>query len=80
MSITPTLPTNLTIYDAVVGLGGDTSSDVAGVTPVQTYLNDTTAINMQDGWALGQNNVTTTYMSAVGSNAGLSVRLKAAVP
>lgn len=74
-------PTNLRSNDASFGIGGSDQFDPTGVTPNQIYLNATTAINLQTGYATGTTGVGFTY-SDPGSNnyARVAVRIVAAVP
>lgn len=54
-------PLNLTANDASYGGAGSNAFNPTGVTPTQTYLSSSTAINMQAGYATGTTGVTFTY-------------------
>lgn len=65
-------PTNLTANDASYGGGGSDSNDPSGVTPNETYSNNTTAINLQAGYATGVTGVTFAW-TAVGAGQAIAV-------
>lgn len=77
-SITVT-PTNLTANDGTYGGRSNTvGGDVSSVTPHQTFLNDTTAVNGEDGYALGTTGVTLVCINTPVRNAAVGARIVAA--
>lgn len=70
-------PTNLTANDASSGGAGSVSQNPTGVSPSQTYLDSTTAINAQAGYATGTTGVTFNY-DATQSSSKVVVRIVAA--
>ena len=71
--------TNLTANDATAALGINTvTGNPTGVTPNQTYLNSTTAVNMETGYATGTTQVSLNNDTQADSRVWIAARVAAA--